>query len=489
MDLPPEIAAACNTYKKHTEIVKHFIDANGGATKSPRDWEYAPYKVADRLADKGFPIHIQKSLAIAIRNRETVADHHRVHRKRNGEPLSITDLNHLSFIDKLRNIGRCWFPAGPTTKQEATEDPDTKPVSSPASLNVKEVCPKEPQPIPSNQELSISPSKATTPAAAASTSSVLLNADTSKSTLDHSEDEEKKQPEEKTATSQMERFAVKRPSNPLPGKFVFEITNSRKAVTIWHPYHATPVKWDALRNLKDVKWELRRYLRKCWPVRVLITDTLGCWDLSELEILRFAWSKELLAFAMYDRLFGNSEVMFPAVQIDRCNQFMPASELMPNIYCDSQTYLQDLRLARDESSDAVKACKADLEVFLSERLWTWINAVPFSGREFTWRSLDGAIALIWDIGGAWDLEHKRVMCSSESQTLSILVEMLQARKELIVVEPEVGEERALCSEDVAELVRTECPAGMVGAFPSLFRSYHICNLRRAAAKIDGVVLT
>jgi hypothetical protein len=115
MDLPVGLRAAVDEYKLHTNFIKEFITSHGGRVQSPRDWDFAPYQIAHRLRDKGIPAHLEDSLLKAIASREMVGKHYEEKRDRENCAPSEIDLRHLSFIDKLRNIRRCWFPENSTT--------------------------------------------------------------------------------------------------------------------------------------------------------------------------------------------------------------------------------------------------------------------------------------------------------------------------------------------------------------------------------------
>ena len=114
MDLPETIAAARATYKRHTEIVKSFINNNGGRTVALRDWDFAPHLVAEHLGARGIPSDLKSSLKKAIKNRKVVAKHYQEKRKIQGSKLCGSDLRHLIFIDRLETIQRIWFPASPS---------------------------------------------------------------------------------------------------------------------------------------------------------------------------------------------------------------------------------------------------------------------------------------------------------------------------------------------------------------------------------------
>lgn len=109
-DLPSHLKFSYKLYKAHGTIVIDFIKANGAKFNSPKDWDYAPYLVRERLKGKSPPENIRKSINMIIIHRTSMAREFENRRKAARKPLTSVDLAHLSFIDKIRNLQRCWFP-------------------------------------------------------------------------------------------------------------------------------------------------------------------------------------------------------------------------------------------------------------------------------------------------------------------------------------------------------------------------------------------
>lgn len=123
-ELPSHLRLSYKLYKAHGAIVIDFIKANGGKSNGPKDWDYAPYLVQERLKGKKPPDHIRNSINMIIMHRTLMARDFEVRRKAARKSLTSVDLAHLSFIDKIRNIQRCWFPDdirdGASNKQQGT---------------------------------------------------------------------------------------------------------------------------------------------------------------------------------------------------------------------------------------------------------------------------------------------------------------------------------------------------------------------------------
>lgn len=417
-----------------------------------RDWAHASHLVLQHIDYEDVPTRIRESLTKSIVNRRVVANHYALERVRTERYLSEADLDHLSFIDILCNIRRHWFPPIPKEKQETSQESEKKPATSNTAPITKEACQNETKIVPAKEKLPPTPLKVNVSATATSTSSIFPLFESWKKIFGWQESKDTMQPEEKPALTPWHNFNPKAFANPIPGKFIFEIFTKRQLVSIWHPYHATPVHWNSLRDLGDVKWELRRYLRKRWPVGVLITDSIGCWELPRPDMFHFAFNNKLVAFDFYDRLTQDPKTMFPAIPFDHGVDSVVWSELISTVGRNDEARLQLLRSPRG-GLDPDLARSFDFEIFLDEQVWISLISNFAPGCSFIIAGLGGEYPFLSII--AYPGGPEAFVGAFLPSDLGFMVQLLRYRGQQILVRLETGEERSLSSEDVAKLKRNE----------------------------------
>lgn len=360
MDLPRPISTARTSYKKHTEIVKTFINANGGKTISSRDWEFSPHLVSEHLGGKGIPAKIKLSLEKSIENRKLVAEHYESMRQASEAKLSESDLRHLSFIDRLETIQKIWFPllSDQTADTESSDEPGDALLNAFRTLAIATHHTASERTPSFKQDLSqyqVTDSMLSFPG------HLIFNDELSWQF----------RPPAGMLKAQDVSTSFK---NSFPGMFTFELNIKKLKVHVWHPYHLKPVTWYGSTSPNEAKTEIRRYLDQRWPVRLLVKDSRGFYSLTREEICAFAWITDTQYFEQYERGSGNSAIT-PYVR-ERRNLRNQRFEFIATVaakFDKVREYMAD---------DAERWTLDDTELFSSHTTWEFLNVSSPSARAF-----------------------------------------------------------------------------------------------------------